>query len=132
MGLFDYFRRRRQRESAIPQGEVVSGDVTPSAAPTAPAQPAPGTNVPPGGVAVTMTPELMQQMTGLQRLMSAHEVNLREQPMEVRQAVASDLQAKGINAQVGGALQITDPQQIHDVVQVLKDHGLLPSNVTVN
>jgi hypothetical protein len=125
MGLFDYFKRRRERESAIPQGAGV--------APIARDEPAPGApNVPPGGVAVTMTPELMQQMAGLQRLMTAHEVNLREQPIEVRQAVAGDLQAKGINAQVGGALQITDPQQIHDVVQVLKDHGLLPPNVTVN
>jgi hypothetical protein len=133
MGLFDYFKRRRQRESAIPQGDVVSGDVGSTPVPAAQPQPAPGApNVPPGGVAVTMTPEIMQQMAGLQRLMSAHEVNLREQPMEVRQAVAGDLQAKGINAQVGGALQITDPQQIHDVVQVLKDHGLLPPNVTVN
>jgi len=139
MGLFDYFKRRRQRESAIGQGEmatgnVVSGDVTPTPeAAVAQPQPAAGApNVPPGGVAVTMTPELMQQMAGLQQLMTTHQVNLREQPMEVRQAVASDLQARGINAQVGGALQITDPQQIHDVIEVLKSHGLLPPNVTVN
>ncbi len=109
-------RRRPQRQTPI---------ATPQPAPGAP-------NVPPGGVAVTMTPELMQQMSGLQQLMTTHQVNLQSQPMEVRQAVASDLQAKGINAQVGGALQITDPQQIQDVVQVLKDHGLLPPDVTVN
>ncbi len=127
VGLFDFFKRRRERESAIPQGAEAE------AAPTATPQPAPGApNVPPGGVAVTMTPELMQQMSGLQQLMTTHQVNLQSQPMEVRQAVASDLQAKGINAQVGGALQITDPQQIQDVVQVLKDHGLLPPDVTVN
>ncbi len=129
MGLFDFFKRRRERESAIPEGTEAAVEATPTATP----QPAPGApNVPPGGVAVTMTPELMQQMSGLQQLMTTHQVNLQSQPMEVRQAVASDLQAKGINAQVGGALQITDPQQIHDVVQVLKDHGLLPPNVTVN
>jgi hypothetical protein len=131
MGLFDYFKRRSQRESAIPQGEMVSGDE--SMAATTPPEPAAGApNVPPGGVAVTMTPELMQQMSGLQQLMSAHQVNLRSQPMEVREAVASDLQARGINAQVGGALQITDPKQIHDVIEVLKSHGLLPPNVSVN
>jgi hypothetical protein len=70
--------------------------------------------------------ELMQQMVGLQRLMAAHEVNLREQPMDVRQAVAADLQARGINAQVGGALQITDPKEIQQVIAVLQQHGLLP------
>jgi hypothetical protein len=117
VGLFDYFKRRRERESAIPEGDVVAG------ASDVPSTPAPA----------AMTPGTMQErMIGLQRLMAAHEVNLTQQPMEVRQAVASDLQAHGINAQVGGALQITDPQQIHDVVQVLKDHGLLPSDVTVN
>ncbi len=126
MGLFDYFKRRRARESAIPGSQATSAEVT--STPTA--APAPTTPAPQAGAA--MTPELMQQMAGLQRLMAAHEVNLTQQPMEVRQAVANDLQARGINAQVGGALQITDPQQIHDVVQVLKDHGLLPANLTVN
>ena len=74
----------------------------------------------------------MQQMIGLQQLMTDHEVNLTQKPMEVREAVASDLQARGIDAQVGGALQITDPEQIQAVIEVLKNHGLLPPNVTVN
>ena len=130
MGLFDYFKKRRERESAIPGGAEEAEEAASSATEPEPAPAAP--NVPPGGVAVTQTPELMQQMAALQQLMSTHQVNLQSQPMEVRQAVANDLQAKGINAQVGGALQITDPKQIHDVVQVLKDHGLLPPNVTVN
>jgi hypothetical protein len=117
MGLFDYFKRRRARESAVPQG-MSTGDVAPTAQPSA-GSPATG-------------PDVMQQLMALQTLMSQHEVNLTQQPMEVREAVAGDLQARGINAQVGGALQITDPQQIHDVIQVLKDHGLLPANVTVN
>jgi len=130
VGLFDYFKKRRERESAIPAGAEEAEAAASSATEPEPAPGAP--NVPPGGVAVTQTPELMQQMAALQQLMSTHQVNLQSQPMEVRQAVANDLQAKGINAQVGGALQITDPKQIHDVVQVLKDHGLLPPNVTVN
>jgi hypothetical protein len=122
MGLFDYFRHRRERESAIPSAQ-------PETAPSAPQQE--------GANAVAMTPDLMQQdlmqqMMALQKLMTEHEVNLTQQPMEVREAVASDLQSRGINAQVGGALQITDPRQIQSVVEVLKSHGLLPANVTVN
>jgi hypothetical protein len=120
MGLFDYFRRRRERESAIP-GSSVSGDdaaVTPTST-TAPTPPQQGADV-------------MQQMIALQTLMSQHEVNLTQQPMEVREAVATDLQSRGINAQVGGALQITDLEQIHDVIEVLKNHGLLPPNVNVH
>jgi hypothetical protein len=121
VGLFDYFKRRRERESAIPSAQ-------PAPAPAPQQQDA---------SPVAMTPDLtqqdlMQQMIALQRLMTEHEVNLTQQPMEVREAVASDLQSRGINAQVGGALQITDPQQIQSVVEVLKSHGLLPANVTVN
>jgi hypothetical protein len=126
MGLFDYFSRRRQRESAIPQSSLAPGETTiPSADVPAAPQAA-------GQSAAAMTPALMQQMVALQKLMTEHEVNLTQQPMEVRQAVASDLQSRGINVQVGGALQVTDPQQIQSVVEVLKNHGLLPSNVTVN
>jgi hypothetical protein len=125
MGLFDYFKRRRSRESAVPEGMSTGDEATATPMPSAPtAQPSAG---PPG-----TAPDAMHQLMGLQTLMSQHEVNLTQQPMEVREAVANDLQARGINAQVGGALQITDPQQIHDVIQVLKDHGLLPANVTVN
>jgi hypothetical protein len=109
---------------------VVSGDVTPTPTPAASPQPGPQPVAPAAPAANQQA--VMQQMMGLQRLMAAHEVNLREQPMEVRQAVASDLQARGINAQVGGALQITDPQQIHDVIEVLKQHGLLPANLKVD
>jgi hypothetical protein len=125
MGLFDYFKRRRASESAFPQGMSTGDEATATPMPSAPT--APPSARPPG-----TAPDAMHQLLALQTLMSQHEVNLTQQPMEVREAVASDLQARGINAQVGGALQITDPQQIQDVVQVLKDHGLLPANVTVN
>jgi hypothetical protein len=118
MGLFDYFKRRRERESAIPSAQPAPDEPVP--APSAPQQ------------QDLMQPGLMQQMVALQKLMTEHEVNLTQQPMEVREAVASDLQSRGINAQVGGALQITDPQQIQSVIEVLKSHGLLPANVSVN
>jgi hypothetical protein len=127
VGLFDYFRRRRERESAIPQSSTDSTgfSATSTASPPAPMPQA-------GQSPAVMNPAMMQQMMVLQRLMSEHEVNLTQQPIEVRQAVASDLQSRGINAQVGGALQVTDPQQIQDVVEVLKNHGLLPPDTTVN
>jgi hypothetical protein len=119
MGLLDYFRRRRERESAIRGSSAESVGATATPAPEQQQSPA-------------TTPDVMQRMMALQKLMTEHEVNLTQQPMEVREAVASDLQSRGINAQVGGAVQITDPQQIQAVVEVLKNHGLLPSNVTVN
>jgi len=130
MGLFDYFKRRRARESAVPEGMSTAGETTATPMPATPAAPVP-TAQPSSGPPGT-APDVMQQLMALQTLMSQHEVNLTQQPMEVRETVATDLQARGINAQVGGALQITDPQQIHDVIQVLEDHGLLPANVTVN
>jgi hypothetical protein len=72
------------------------------------------------------------QLGALQGLMQQHAVNLQAQPQEVRQAVATDLQAAGVPLDVGGTLQITDPAQVQATVEVLKKHGLLPPNATVD
>jgi hypothetical protein len=52
--------------------------------------------------------------------------------MEVREAVAADMRAGGIDTKVGQSLNITDPAQIQVVIDVLKKHDLLPANLTVN
>jgi hypothetical protein len=128
VGIFDYFRDRSRRESAVPDGMSV-GDSPVEATPQA--MPAGGMTSSTQTINVTGG-DLMSGLGVLQSLMTQHAVNLHSQPMEVRQAVAADLQARGIPAQVGGSLQITDPQQIKDTIEVLKQHGLLPPSVTVN
>ncbi len=135
-----FFSRRKEKESAMSQTDVASVETgtTPATTDpvTTPAAPL-GIGTPVGGsIADEVTNaaggDLQQQMAGLMALMSQHAVDLRSQPMEVREAVAADCRAQGVDMKVGQSLNITDPKQIHTVVEVLKKHGLLPANVTVN
>jgi|SRR6266487_2332054 len=131
MGLSDFFRRRRERESAIPQSAMETGDVsaaqtsaaTPAASPTSIAQAGKGK--------VAVNTGMLAEMQQLQSLMAQHSVDLRSQPIEVRRAVVDDLNAGGVPAKLGEGLNVTDPQQIQTVIAVLKQHGLLPANATV-
>jgi len=145
-----FFSRRRDKESALSSADMAAagGDtvtveppVEPATAtPTAAPAPAPSLGfgrAPAGGsiadeVTAATSDDLGLQLAGLAKLMSEHEVDLRSQPMEVREAVAADLRAGGVDTQVGKSLNITDPAQIQVVIDVLKKHGLLPANVTVN
>lgn len=137
-----FFSRRKDKESALSSSDMASvqTDAPPPEAPPAPAPPAAplgiGTPVAGGSIAEEVTNaaggDLQQQLAGLTALMSQHAVDLRSQPMEVREAVAADCRAQGVDMQVGQALNITDPKQIHTVVEVLKKHDLLPASVTVN
>jgi hypothetical protein len=139
MGLSDFFKRRRERESAIPESVMKSGDISAQVgeapSPTPPPTPTP---TPPkrhasiaDEVAAVTGGDLADQMQQLQSLMAEHSVDLRSQPMEVRQAIVDDLNAGGVPAKIGQGLNVTDPQQIQTVVEVLKKHGLLPPNVNV-
>jgi hypothetical protein len=139
MGLFS---RRKDKESAMSQADMaqVEAGATPTTTNpvTTPAAPL-GIGTPVGGggtiadeVNKAAGGDLQQQLAGLMSLMSQHAVDLRSQPMEVREAVAADCRAQGVDMQVGQSLNITDPKQIHIVVDVLKKHGLLPASVTVN
>jgi hypothetical protein len=144
MGIFN---RRKDKESALSQSDLQAanaGEAPPeaieAATPTV-AAPAPslgiGTPMGAGGtiadeVGAATGGDIQAQMAGLMSLMSQHSVDLRSQPMEVREAVAADCRAQGVDMQVGQALNITDPQQIQTVVSVLKKHKLLPADVQVN
>jgi hypothetical protein len=142
MGLFS---RRREKESALSQADMAAAaagtappEVTATPAPAEPAAPPPslgiGTPVGDGSIAseVSNAAAAANPMAALMGLMTQHAVDLRSQPMEVREAVAADCRAQGVDMQVGQSLNITDPQQIQVVVDVLKKHNLLPANVTVN
>ncbi len=138
MGLFS---RRKDKESAMSQADMaqVEAGTTPSTTNpgTTPAAPLGiGTPVGGGSIADEVTNaaggDMQQSMANFMAIMSQHSVDLRSQPMEVREAVAADCRAQGVDMQVGQSLNITDPQQIHTVVEVLKKHGLLPANVNVN
>ena len=137
MGLSDFFKRRRERESAIPESVMKSGDISAQVGEAPSPTPAP-TPTPPerhasiaDEVAAATGGDLANQMQQLQSLMAEHSVDLRSQPMEVRQAIVADLNAGGGPAKIGQGLNVTDPQQIQTVVEVLKKHGLLPPNVNV-
>ena len=132
MGLSDFFNRRRARESAIPQSVVETGE--PAAAPTSGVTPdvTAATAAAGGQGKVTVNSPAMVQLQQLQTLMAEHSVDLSSQPMEVRQAVIADLNAGGVPAKLGQGMNVTDPAQIHTVVNVLIKHGLLPPGTTVD
>jgi hypothetical protein len=137
-----FFSRRKDKESALSQADMSAaqvGTAPPQEPNPAVSAPAPSLGIgqaPTGGIAQEVDAatggDIQRQMAGLMSLMSQHAVDLRSQPMEVREAVAADCRAQGVDMKVGQALNITDPQQIHTVVEVLKKHDLLPANVNVN
>ena len=138
MGLFS---RRKDKESAMSQADMASVEAgtTPTTANPAGAPAAPlGIGTPMGGGSIAdevnkaAGGDVQQAMANFMSIMSQHAVDLRSQPMEVREAVAADCRAQGVDMQVGQSLNITDPQQIHTVVEVLKKHNLLPASVNVN
>ena len=69
----------------------------------------------PGSIAAEVSAasgaDVAAKMAGLMSLMSQHAVDLRSQPMEVREAVAADCRAQGVDMQVGQSLNITDPSR---------------------
>ena len=132
MGISDFFSRRRERESAIPQSAAETGDATamPQSAVTPDVTAASTAAAGQGKTAVNSA--AFVQMQQLQSLMAQHSVDLHNQPMEVRQAVVDDLNAGGVPAKVGEGMQATEPQQIQTVVGVLIKHGLLPPGTTIS
>jgi hypothetical protein len=151
-----FFSRRRDKESALSAADLAVAEAgaatvevtreAPAPAtlstPAPPQQPEPAPSLgfgraPAGGsianeVEAATSDDLGLQLAGLAKLMSEHEFDLRSQPMEVREAVAADMRAGGVDSKVGQQLNITDPAQIQVVIDVLKKHGLLPANLAVN
>src|SRR6058998_70166 len=105
MGLSDFFKRRRERESAIPESVMKSGDISaqvgeaPSQSPEPAQSPTPTPHKRHASIADEVAAatggDLADQMQQLQSLMAEHSVDLRSQPMEVRQAIVDDLNAGG-------------------------------------
>jgi hypothetical protein len=131
MGISDFFRNRRERESAIPQSTIETGDASAQASAVTPEVTAASTAAAGQGKAAVNSAAFVQ-LQQLQALMAQHSVDLSSLPMEVREAVAADLNAGGVPAKVGQGMQVTDPQQIETVVAVLIKHGLLPAGTTVS
>lgn len=143
MGLTGIFKRRRERESAIPPSTLEAGSVqtappepSPRAAP-APEQPASAPPPPPGRRSIAEEMEaaaggdLATHVQRLDSLMAEHSVDLRSQPMKVRKAVVADLRRRGVPAKLGEPLQVTDIGQVQAIESVLKKRGLLPENADV-
>lgn len=131
MGISDFFRHRRQRESAIPQSTVETGDASAQPSAVTPLSTA-ATTAAEGRGKVAVNTGVMPQLQQLQTLMAQHSVDLRSQPMEVRQAVVADLNAGGVPAKLGEGMQVTNQAQINTVIAVLIKHGLLPPGTTVD
>jgi hypothetical protein len=141
MGLF---KRRRERESAIPPSTLEEAGADATVAEPAPEEPAaertrtpppapPRTPPPPGSsiadeVAAATGGDLATQVRQLEELMAQHKVDLQSQPMEVREAVVKDLNRGGVPAKVGEGLEVTDASQVQTVISVLKKHKLLPAD----
>jgi hypothetical protein len=135
-----FFSRRKEKESAIPASTVETGDVSAAPVGTVTPAPEPAPTPPPGSprhsiaeeVAAVAGGDLGAQLQQLQSLMAQHSVDLRSQPMEVREAVVADLNAGGVPAKLGEGMNVTDPAQIQTIVAVLIKHGLLPAGTTVD
>ena len=126
MGLFDLFRGRRERESALPDGTQMSiGE---------PAQMQPGQAGQPdlsalgdlgqlGGLG-----DLIKQAASQGHVQVNQEpptvMNLQGQGDELRNAILQTLQEHGIDAHKGEQVQVTDPALQQAIFQTLSQHGV--------
>jgi hypothetical protein len=145
-----FFKRRRERESAIPPSTLDAESVQ-----TAPAEPSPTTTSPPappsapapaepeparapppapggGSIAEEVTAaaggDLASHVQRLQALLAQHSVDLQSQPLEVRKKLVRDLNRSGVPAKLDEPLEVTDIQQVQAIESVLKKRGLLPED----
>ena len=99
MGIFDFFRRRRERESAVDFSEL-------------------------GGFAPVV--EQATKAGGAQAtpaLSSAHALDLRGQE-ELRDAVLATLHRHGVDAEKGQQVQVTDAHLQQEIFKTLSEHGV--------
>lgn len=99
MSIFDFFRRRRERESAIDSSQL--GGFAPVLEQAMRSR----------GAEVTPTPS------------SAHALDLRGQE-ELRDAILATLRRHGIDAAKGQQVQVTDPQLQQEIFKTLSEHGV--------
>jgi hypothetical protein len=129
MGLFDFFRSRRERESALPDGsQVAIGEPAGTGTEAAIGQTdlsALGDLGKLGGLG-----ELIKQAASQGNL----SVEVNEEPMQVmnlqgqgdglRNAILETLRQHGIDAERGDQVQVTDPQLQQAIFKTLAQHGL--------
>ena len=99
MGIFDFFRRRHERESAVDFSRL-------------------------GGFAPVL--EQATKSGGAQvtpALSSAHALDLRGQE-ELRDAVLATLRRHGVDAEKGQQVQVTDPHLQQEIFKTLSEHGV--------
>lgn len=144
MGMTGLFKRRRERESAIPPGtletdSVQTAPVEEPPPPTTPPTEPPASEPPPpsGGrsiaeeVAAAVGGDLATQVERLRSLMTQHSVDLQRLPEKEHKSVVRDLNRLGVPAKVDEPLEVTDIQQVQAIVSVLKKHGLIPEDADV-
>jgi hypothetical protein len=131
MGLFDFFRSRRERESALPDGVQASIGQ--------PAQ----VETSGGGQADLSALGDLDQLGGLGELIKqaasqgnvqvtqepTQVMNLQGQGGELRSAILETLHQHGIDAHKGEAVNITDPSLQQAIFQTLSQHGVDMSQV---
>lgn len=120
MGLFDLFRSRRERESAVPGGmssaESGSVDLTEADGLGALGD-AIGQALNGGDANVTMESQV---------------INLQGQGDELRNSILDTLKTHGIDAEKGQSVQIADPAVAQDIFAALSKHGLNPAFMGVD
>jgi hypothetical protein len=151
-----FFKRRRERESAIPPSTLETASAEPAPAepePTTstseppPPEPKPTTSTSeppasapppaPGGrsiaeeVTAAVGGDLATQVERLRSLMAQHSVDLQRLPEKERKSVVRDLNRVGVPAKVDEPLEVTDIQQVQAIESVLRKHGLIPENAGV-
>jgi hypothetical protein len=150
-----FFKRRRERESAIPPStlETVSPEPAPAEPepttstseppPPEPEQtsasepPASGPPPAPGGrsiaeeVTAAVGGDLATHVERLRSLMAQHSVDLQRLPEKEQKSVVRDLNRVGVPAKVDEPLEVTDIQQVQAIESVLRKHGLIPENADV-
>ena len=136
MGLFGYFRRRREREGAIPGGEIESltqqlkGDGTPIGQPIGQALPQQPTLDWAGGTDMGSILAIMQQAfaggnyeitQGENQVVDLRGTGLREQIMEAMRQHGIDPE----NATAQGQVNAADYAGLQEqIMQALQDHGV--------
>ncbi len=110
MGLFDFFKNRNERESALPDGMSMSDPSSLGA----------------------LSEALGQSLSGQPAVSissSQNVVDLQDQGEELRTSILETLKAHGIDAEQGQSVQITDPSVATDIFKTLSEHGLDASHM---
>lgn len=148
MGIFNFLKGRRERESAIPGG-VAAGEETGLVAPaigTTEVVADPGATTAQAASASTTEVTGMEGLGALGQILGqalkghptvmvsneAQVMNLQNQGNELRNSILETLQEHGIDAEKGQAVQINDPAVAQEIMSKLSALGVDPAQMTGN